>query len=61
MAVSRHRERGHAGDHRWLEPVGGIAKLSGRATRHILHRHVLMEFRARRWDFSATGSAIATF
>jgi hypothetical protein len=54
MAVSRHRGRAHAGDHRRLEPIGDAAKLSGRATRHIRHWHVLMEFRARRCDFTAT-------
>jgi hypothetical protein len=60
MAVSDHRWRGHAGDHRWLEPVGGIAELSGRATRHNLRWYVFMESCARRCDVTATGSAIAT-
>ena len=60
MAVSCNRGCGDAGEHQWLGPVGGTAKLSRRAALHILLWHVLVEFRPRRCGSSATVTAIDT-
>jgi hypothetical protein len=60
MAVSRNRGRGDAADHQWLRPVGDSAEFSGRATRHSLHWHMLVAFRARRFGSTAPVTFIDT-